>query len=145
MKKNILLSTGIVALSIANSSVSYCKAEQTNSSQSSSAPMTTYEPKVALTLNPIKKGDSYIHRLESNRTTGYAWSHTCPTNDIIDITQKYEKKASLPGMMGVGGDDIFTITGKKVGTITCTFEYKRSWETDRPALSTETVTFEIVE
>lgn len=86
----------------------------------------TNKPEEAVAL---KRGESTIISLESNRTTGYSWSLCSKNtrNTIVGI-EELPYEAEQTGLVGSGGTQSWQITGKKRGLAHIKFEYKRPWE-----------------
>ncbi len=65
--------------------------------------------------------------LDSNPTTGYSWT-VSQEPELFRITEEYKENTHENGMVGVGGQQIFTLTPKEAGTTSVTFVYARPWE-----------------
>lgn len=65
--------------------------------------------------------------LDSNPTTGYSWT-IVQEPEIFEVGEEYLESKSEEGMVGVGGQQVFTLAPKKAGTSEVTFTYARPWE-----------------
>lgn len=68
--------------------------------------------------------------LDSNPTTGYSWTLT-QDPELFEVSDEYIENAHEEGMVGVGGQQVFTLTPKESGTTDLTFIYARPWETEK--------------
>jgi len=86
----------------------------------------------------INVGDSISIRLKENPTTGFKWEVTS-TPDLLSATgsQYYPPISQLAG---AGGERTFTFKGTKAGQGAAVLSYRRSWEADKPAAKTYTLT-----
>lgn len=76
----------------------------------------------------LATGDSLIVTLDSNPSTGFAWSISAITDeDVIDDINN-EFKGADTGMMGAGGQEVWTFEASDKGTSTIEMQYSRSWE-----------------
>ncbi|KAJ3368030.1 hypothetical protein GGF31_006863 [Allomyces arbusculus] len=78
-------------------------------------------------------GDDFKIMLDSNATTGYQWEYVGPINvapnNVVRMTSsEYQNAAAAPGMVGVGGKQIFHFVATAPGADLISFNYKRSWE-----------------
>ena len=64
--------------------------------------------------------------LESNPTTGYAW--TVDFNDKMLIGGEKSYRASRPGIVGGSGQQVFVFTPIQEGQTEISAAYKRPWE-----------------
>lgn len=72
-------------------------------------------------------GEEFTIRLEANATTGYRWE-VGYDEEYLELTdQDYEVEAS-PGIVGVGGQAVFTFQTLTPGTTEITFSHSRPWE-----------------
>ncbi|MCK4623926.1 MAG: protease inhibitor I42 family protein, partial [Phycisphaerae bacterium] len=71
-------------------------------------------------------GQEIIIRLKSNPTTGYQWVVGKIEGDALGQIGlvKYEQRKHGPGMVGVGGKEVFTFRTTKAGTAKLILEYK---------------------
>ncbi len=78
----------------------------------------------------VSKNETFDVTLKSNPTTGYSWKwikdNASKTVDSVSSTYIQDKAA--PGIVGVGGNEIWKFKGKETGFETLIFEYCRSWE-----------------
>ena len=74
-------------------------------------------------------GDALTISLESNPTTGYAWTAKSDSCDKIVLEEnRYNADPSGAGMCGRGGTQTFVFRCVNRGTAQMTLEYARSWE-----------------
>jgi inhibitor of cysteine peptidase len=85
-------------------------------------------------------GKKFTITLKSNPTTGYSWALApLPEGAAVKfVEQKYERPNT--GMMGAGGQEIWTFEAVKPGKAEITLKYARSWEKDKPAAETRVFT-----
>jgi inhibitor of cysteine peptidase len=67
--------------------------------------------------------------LDSNVTTGYAWTLKSLDTQIVEKT-KQEYVAPQTTAVGAGGVEVWTFTARSTGRTTLRLEYARSWETN---------------
>ena len=79
------------------------------------------------TIN-LKRGKSYLIKLESNPTTGYMWELTGLEHVNNVQIEELHFKAPNPHLIGSGGVQSWNITGYCKGSTRLTFEYKQPWE-----------------
>lgn len=90
-----------------------------------------------ITLSP---GDTLIVTLDSNPTTGFSWSIAGITDEAVVGEVSNEYQGSDSGLMGAGGQEVWTFEATDKGTSTIEMEYSRPWETDVEPAETFTVT-----
>jgi inhibitor of cysteine peptidase len=85
-------------------------------------------------------GDSLIVTLDSNPTTGFAWSIAgIGDEDVVDeVSNEYQGSDS--GLMGAGGQEVWTFEAGDKGTSIIEMQYSRSWETGVEPAATFNVT-----
>lgn len=77
----------------------------------------------ALTLHP---GDEVVVTLESNVTTGFAWTlDTRPASEILDVVHS-EYVAPETDLVGAGGEEIWRFVATGEGTTELEMRYARS-------------------
>jgi predicted secreted protein len=64
--------------------------------------------------------------LDSNPTTGYSWTVDFDYHFLVKVNESYSK--SQPGLIGSGGQQIFTFTPIHAGQTIISAVYKRPWE-----------------
>jgi len=76
----------------------------------------------------INAGDSFTVTLDSNPSTGFSWSISGITaEDVIDDVSN-EFTGADTGVMGAGGQEVWTFKAVDKGTSTIEMQYSRSWE-----------------
>ena len=65
--------------------------------------------------------------LDSNPTTGYSWTVT-QDPELFTVTEEFVEGENSEGFVGVGGQQVFTLTPDNAGTSAVTFTYSRPWE-----------------
>jgi inhibitor of cysteine peptidase len=90
-----------------------------------------------ITLSP---GDSLVVTLDSNATTGFSWSVAgISDEDVVDdVANEYQAPDS--GLIGAGGQEVWTFQAGDKGTSTIEMQYSRSWETGVEPAETFNVT-----
>ena len=82
--------------------------------------------------------------LKSNQTTGYAWvakqtvSESNKEGHCFEITDEYVEPEDTGGLVGVPGEQVFTLKPLTSGKVDVTLTYCRSWE---PSDKDDTVTY----
>lgn len=96
-----------------------------------------------LNYTKIKLGESLIHSLEGNPSTGYSWQYTIsnPDNVAISVEMIDENKDML--VIGAPVKMNFTITGEKIGEAKILFVYKRTWENNIPPVKSDTLNIKV--
>lgn len=86
-------------------------------------------------------GRQFTITLRGNETTGYVWQMTKDINSkiVIKISDKYT--ADNTGLVGSGGDHVWTYKTVAAGETTITLNYLRPWE--KPFSPTKTLKYKI--
>jgi inhibitor of cysteine peptidase len=96
-----------------------------------------YEPDTGLTLTAEDHGravavavaETFLLKLESNATTGYAWQLVDMDSVILQNTShEYVEDFAPPGKSGVGGTETWEFVARIVGETRLRLEYRRPWE-----------------
>ncbi len=88
----------------------------------------------------LAPGDSLVVTLDSNPSTGFAWSISAITDEDVINDVSNEFKGADTGMMGAGGQEVWTFEALDKGTSTIEMQYSRSWETGVEPAATFNVT-----
>ena len=88
----------------------------------------------------LAPGDSLIVTLDSNPSTGFAWSISAITDEGVIDDVDSEFVGADTGMMGAGGQEVWTFEALDEGTSTIEMQYSRSWETGVEPAATFNVT-----
>lgn len=93
-----------------------------------------------VTKGYCERGNVVFITLGSNPTTGYAWVIAKDGSPVLKlVSQKYT--APDTGLVGAGGTEEIAFIAENPGSAKVSLEYRRPWETDKPAA--ETVEFEV--
>jgi len=84
----------------------------------------------------IAKGHDFLIALAANPTTGYSWTATVSNGNVENEGSAYQAHPAAAGMVGSGGQQIFSFEGSAKGTATITFAYARPFEKGKPAAKT---------
>jgi len=76
----------------------------------------------------VKEGQTFKITLPSNPSTGYQWNSTYDTTYLELVAQNFQPDNTNPGIVGAGGNEIFTFKAKNPGNTTITFNYQRPWD-----------------
>jgi inhibitor of cysteine peptidase len=76
----------------------------------------------------VVAGDSFTVTLDSNPSTGFAWSISEITDESVIDDVSNDFKGADTGMMGAGGQEVWTFEALDEGTSTIEMQYSRSWE-----------------
>ena len=81
----------------------------------------------------VRPGDTIRIKLKSNRTTGYSWAMTGKLDEKVLKSEGNEYKVDEhpAGMVGVGGNDVWTFTALAAGKTEIALGYARPWEKDK--------------
>jgi len=76
------------------------------------------------------RGDELKVTLPANPTTGYSWSVLCSSPGLLQQwgESRFEQSRHRPGMVGVGGEQIWKFRALASGMMILRFSYARSWE-----------------
>ena len=90
------------------------------------------------------KAQTMTLALDSNPTTGYTWTVT-QDPELFSVGEEYKENSHEEGMVGVGGQQIFTLAPKGAGTTDVTFTYARPWEDPEADSTVVSYTVEVSE
>ena len=76
----------------------------------------------------VKDGTSFTVTLDSNPSTGFAWSVSGITDETVIDDVSNEFKGADTGMVGAGGQEVWTFEAVDKGSSTIEMKYSRSWE-----------------
>ena len=78
----------------------------------------------------LRHGDQLRVTLSSNPTTGYSWSVVGRSQGLLKQVgdTRFEQSRHRPGMVGVGGRQVWTFLAVAAGKTTLVFSYERPWE-----------------
>jgi inhibitor of cysteine peptidase len=88
----------------------------------------------------LSPGDSLVVTLDSNPSTGYAWSISEIGDEAVIDEVSNEFVGAETEMVGAGGQEVWTFEALDAGTSTIEMQYSRSWETDVEPAETFIVT-----
>jgi inhibitor of cysteine peptidase len=90
----------------------------------------------------ISKGASFTIALQSNPSTGYAWTVAAVDSAILQQQgdKVYEQGNTDPNIVGAGGTETLTFKGLTSGQTTLRLVYSRVWETDVLPIETFEIT-----
>jgi len=83
-------------------------------------------------------GKGFSLSLKSNPTTGYRWQLAKPADAAVVklVKNDYQADSHPPGMVGVGGKEVWAFTAVNPGKTVLEFKYVRAWEKDKPPVQT---------
>lgn len=101
------------------------------------------QKKKSINFTKIKVGDTLVHSLEGNPSTGYSWQYEVSDPGKVDISAEMidENKDML--VVGAPVKMNFTIKGKKNGETIIIFLYKRTWDKDVAPLKSDTLAIKV--
>ena len=76
----------------------------------------------------LSPGDSLVVTLDSNPSTGFSWSIAGISVEAVIEKASNEFQGADTGMMGAGGQEVWTFKALDKGTSTIEMQYSRSWE-----------------
>ena len=77
----------------------------------------------------VSMNESFMISLQSNPTTGYAWTSSFEPKGSIEVVSK-EYVNDKNNLVGSGGEMSWILQVQKKGTIKLRFIYHRPWEQD---------------
>lgn len=81
----------------------------------------------------VSVGEQFIIKLAGNATTGFQWSSEFDAAYLKQVKSEYVQDQSKPGMVGVGGNQVFTFQALKAGSTEVKCTYERSFEKGKDA------------
>lgn len=93
----------------------------------------------------LHRGQTLVVRLESQITTGYAWSVAPPVPGFVTAVGEPEIERRDGDVDGGSEVQVFRFRAESEGRGPLTFHNRRSWERDKAPLKTCTITVEVVE
>jgi len=94
----------------------------------------------------VKVGDVVSVKLKANRTTGYSWALASGKLDekiLKSDGNEYKVDEHPAGMVGVGGNDVWTFTAVAAGKTEIVLGYARPWEKDKEPAEAFKLTVEV--
>jgi inhibitor of cysteine peptidase len=88
----------------------------------------------------LSPGDSLVVTLDSNPSTGFSWSIAGISAEAVIEKASNEFQGADTGMMGAGGQEVWTFKALDKGTSTIEMQYSRPWETGVEPAATFNVT-----
>ena len=78
----------------------------------------------------LRQGDQLTVTLSTNPTTGYSWGVVDRSQGLLKQVgeSRVVQSSHRPGMVGVGGRQVWTFLAVATGKTTLGFSYARSWE-----------------
>jgi len=88
----------------------------------------------------LSPGDELVVTLDSNPSTGFAWTISQISDEAVvdDVSNTFNGDDT--GMMGAGGQEVWTFEALDEGVSTIEMQYNRPWETGVEPAETFTVT-----
>jgi inhibitor of cysteine peptidase len=77
-----------------------------------------------------KVGQNFVISLDSNPTTGYEWTPVYDQVILKLVSGEYKAASNPQGLVGAGGQQVFTFSPIKSGETLVKMVYKRPWEQD---------------
>lgn len=96
-----------------------------------------------INFTKIKVGESLLHSLEGNPSTGYSWQYEVSNPDNVAISSEMTDENKDMLVIGAPVKMNFTITGKKIGETKIIFIYKKTWENNTPPLKSDTLDIKV--
>lgn len=93
----------------------------------------------------VTAGDWFDVKLESNKTTGYAWTlmitDSNPDGVLVEMGNEYINPE--PGKLGAPGNELWHFKTMQAGFCNLVFQYTRPWETNGTPSKTITIAVDI--
>lgn len=89
--------------------------------------------------------NTYEVFLDANVSTGFTWSYTMDSEDVVKEVGKEYIPTTDTELVGAAGKQKFIFEGFKAGTVTLTFVYSQAWEKDVPPAETKEITLSVDE
>ena len=79
----------------------------------------------------IAAGKTFTVTLDSNATTGFSWQLAGNSDDSVVelVNSEYQTSQATEGLMGAGGQEVWTFKALNKGESTISMQYSRPWET----------------
>ena len=84
----------------------------------------------------VKAGQTFVVRLAANPSTGFQWYLLSGPNPFQLVGRKYQPRPARPGVVGAGGEEIFTFKATGAGSGFLRLYYIRPFE---PNVAPETL------
>ena len=75
----------------------------------------------------VGAGDEFVICLDSNPSTGYGWMADFDPDVLSLVMKTFESSRHPPGMVGVGGRELFTFAALEAGETKLNMIYLRPW------------------
>jgi inhibitor of cysteine peptidase len=93
----------------------------------------TTDPNTITKEISVKVDETFNITLASNPTTGYSWRMGELKPGVVQsVSDEYKPAENTRGLVGAGGEEIWTFKAVGAGNARISFEYVRSWEVDVP-------------
>lgn len=86
----------------------------------------------------VRVGEEFEIRLKSNPTTGYSWTMREPPDEAVVVITDKAFIAPGSGRLGAPGEELWKLKAVGKGKTRISFEYRRSFEPDKPPAERET-------
>ncbi|SFN20877.1 Chagasin family peptidase inhibitor I42 [Chitinophaga sp. YR627] len=83
----------------------------------------------------IKQGTSLPVILPDLGTAGFHWYYRVSNTDCVEVSPHDEEAEAIRQEARINNEESFVINGKEPGQATVTFEQRRTWETEGPAIN----------
>jgi inhibitor of cysteine peptidase len=86
----------------------------------------------------VLPGKTICVKLKANHTTGYSWSLAAVDKSVLEVGEEgeYESDPHPEGMVGVGGNEVWSFKAIAAGETEISLVYVRPWEKDEPPAMT---------
>lgn len=86
----------------------------------------------------VLPGQTIRVKLEANHTTGYSWSLKSVDKNVLESSDEgeYQSNPHPEGMVGVGGNEVWSFKAITAGETEISLVYVRPWEKDEPPAMT---------
>jgi len=75
----------------------------------------------------VGTGDEFVICLDSNPSTGYGWMADFDQDALSLVNKTFESSRHTPGMVGVGGKELFTFAALEAGETKLNMSYLQPW------------------
>ncbi|ACU60072.1 protease inhibitor I42 family protein [Chitinophaga pinensis] len=83
----------------------------------------------------IRQGTSLPVILPGLGTAGFQWSYQISNTACVEVSPHDEETDAIRQEARINNEESFVINGKEPGQATVTFEQRRTWETEGPAIN----------
>ncbi len=129
----IILGLFIIA-GVVGGTVAWAEASNNDGAKASASIDASYSGKQI----EVAAGKTFTITLDSNITTGFSWQLVGNTDEAVVelVNSEYQPSQATQGLMGAGGQEVWTFKALKSGESIISLEYSQPWEGGTKAANT---------